>query len=544
MKNFFLILLTIFGTLFLNADPIETDSQIKDVMVYRTGARITRSATITVPIGQSEVVLPGLSTQCDAHSLQVTLNDGLDLISANYRVNYLKPIEIPADKTHLSKEVAALTMEIEWLDQQVAVYRSEEQIMTQKQIKLTSDDQGISIDDLKEYTAFYRERTLEIKRSIIDLSRERNEKQNRINDINNELHSLNAHTTKKTGQVILVLQSNRAQSTEIEFSYISSQAGWEPIYDLKAKDTDSPMDLNLKANIYQSTGISWERVKMAVSTGNPLQGNDRPILNPKYISFRPLNQGYGYGNRKSYSLEEQNAAPNALLEYKKERARDDMADSEAAYEPVPISTIEDTEITREYNISARQSIPSTGLRHLVALQEYQIETKYVHHSVPKLDRGVFLLAEVDNWGQYNLLPGMANIFFQNTYIGQSHINSNVTTNKILLSLGRDESIKVQRDRTENLEESSLLGFKTIKNIEYTITVKNTKSKSVTIELLDQIPISQHEDIEIELVKTSEADFKSKTGSLLWNVELAPGASREFVFAYTQKTPHDQAVVIR
>jgi len=555
MKNFVLCFLVLFSATLFAAEPIETDSEIKDVMVYRTGARITRTAPITIPAGQSEVVLTGLTTQCNAHSLQVTMADGIDLISANYRMNFLQNTVIPQELVRFNEEIAALELEVDWLNQQIQVYTSEEQIMTQKQIKLTSDNKGISIADLKEYTAFYRDRTLEIKKSIIDLNTEKKTKQTRISDLRNQVRSLQADKNKKTGEVVLVVQADSPQSCEIDFSYISSQAGWEPIYDLKAKDASSPMDLNLKANIHQSTGVAWDNIQLAVSSGNPFLGNDRPILNPRYISFAPkyitIPEGYNQSGQLDGVNMRQNAfRSNDYLAYKKEKAYD-KDDSEYLEEMTAdalakpkLADISDTEITREYNITLKQSIPSNGQRHLVALQNYEIETDYVHHSVPKLDRGAFLIAEVSNWGQYNLLPGTANIFFQNTYIGQSQINSNVTSNKILFSLGRDESIKIKRSKTENLEESSLLGFKTIKNYEYSITVKNTKSKSVSIEVLDQIPISQHEDIVIDLVKTSDADYKEKLGSLMWKLDLAPGESRELVFSYTQKTPSDQSVVIR
>jgi len=44
MKNTVLSFLLLFSTTLFAGEPIETSSQIKDVMVYRTGARITRTA--------------------------------------------------------------------------------------------------------------------------------------------------------------------------------------------------------------------------------------------------------------------------------------------------------------------------------------------------------------------------------------------------------------------------------------------------------------------------------------------------------------------
>ena len=517
-----IILLVCLNTFCGHAASIEFDSKISNVMVYRNGARITRDAKIDIPAGQSEIVFSNLTTQINTHSLQAYVPEGVDLVTVLYRTSDLRNAELSDREKTIQEELAALRITLDWVNKQLAVYNEEEKILRIKPSEINSNDKGISVQDFKEYTKYYRDRSLEVKKKQFDLTNESRGINAKIALLQGELNTMSASKSKKIGEVVFLVQSEVARRCELSFSYVSNQAGWVPVYDLKAKDAQSPIALHLKANVHQNTGIDWEKVKMSVSTGNPLLGNDRPILRPKYVTFAAVAR-----------IRAQESTSNIAYDMKN---KDEMSEEEKKMYYEPNNQVVDTETTREYNISLLQTVPSSGLKRLVQLKKYDIEAEYRYHAVPKLSQGVFLLAEVANWGQYNLLPGTANIFFQNTYIGQSQINSNITAEKILLSLGRDESIKIARERTNYLEKTTFFGGNAIQNFEYTITVRNTKSKSVKIEILDQIPLSNHEDIKIELRDYDKAVYDEKTGGLKWVFELGAGASEKLVFRYSQKAP--------
>ena len=50
-------------------------------------------------------------------------------------------------------------------------------------------------------------------------------------------------------------------------------------------DVKDPVKLFYKANVYQNSGVSWNKVKITLSTGNPTEGAQAPILNPWYLAF-------------------------------------------------------------------------------------------------------------------------------------------------------------------------------------------------------------------------------------------------------------------
>jgi hypothetical protein len=58
-------------------------------------------------------------------------------------------------------------------------------------------------------------------------------------------------------------------------SYIVSDAGWVPSYDLRAESVKKPLEMVYKGKIYQKTGQDWKNIKLFVSTYRPSYNQDR-----------------------------------------------------------------------------------------------------------------------------------------------------------------------------------------------------------------------------------------------------------------------------
>jgi uncharacterized protein (TIGR02231 family) len=167
---------------------------------------------------------------------------------------------------------------------------------------------------------------------------------------------------------------------------------------------------------------------------------------------------------------------------------------------------------------------------------------YQYHAVPKMDPGVFLLAKIPNYGRYGLLSGTAQIFFKDTYVGQSEIDTKTVSDTLLLSLGRDEDISIKRVKPTDLAYTPkfLNNFKR-ELVAYDIVVKNNKKIPVNIEILDQIPVSKQDEITVELEEKSGAQYTADFGKLLWHLEVPAYSSKTLRFKYWLKYPKDRTV---
>ena len=94
----------------------------------------------------------------------------------------------------------------------------------------------------------------------------------------------------------------------------------------------------------------------------------------------------------------------------------------------------------------KYNIPADGKEHMVVIQNTEVKADYNFSAVPKLDANAYLQARITDWSDLNLLPGISRIFFDNSFVGQSVIDPYITNDTMLLSLGKDKSIIMQRKK--------------------------------------------------------------------------------------------------
>ncbi len=519
---------------------IKANTQIGGVTVYQQQAKITRTAQATIPAGASEVLLKDLSSKVDAQSLQVTTNDGVKLLSATFQMDYLANPKKSAAIEILEDSLSLLQYDLDWVNRQIQVYQGEEKLMDLNSQKVGTETKGLSAQDLKEVMIFYRKQLMENKKEQLNLVRSQKKLGESISRIQQQLRQVKAEKQKAVGQVLLKLNAKTPTTAQIEISYIVKEAGWKPVYDIRAENIEEPVTLSYKANIYQHTGQDWRNVKLTVSTGNPSISNSRPILHPRYLSFTAPHSSY-YGKRKKMEM---NQMMNSMqLPSEKDIARSNMYmdEGEVLEYEVPDVVVNENTLNVSFEVQLRHTIPTDGQYHLVDMQDYKVDAEYDYHSVPKLDKGAFLLAKITDWGNLNLLPGNANIFFDDTYVGQSHINPVTTADTLLLSFGRDEQIQVKRMELNDLSETNFLGNKRIETKTYEISIRNNKGTTAHIEILDQIPISQNEEIEVKLIDKDGAEYTEKYGKVLWRLDVKPRETKKLKLVYSVKYPKNRLV---
>lgn len=61
--------------------------------------------------------------------------------------------------------------------------------------------------------------------------------------------SLNEQKNEKIskGKIVMQLMSNTEQSVQLQFTYITNLAHWQPFYELEAKGVNQPINLHFKS---------------------------------------------------------------------------------------------------------------------------------------------------------------------------------------------------------------------------------------------------------------------------------------------------------
>ena len=197
----------------------------------------------------------------------------------------------------------------------------------------------------------------------------------------------------------------------------------------------------------------------------------------------------------------------------------------------------------EFEIKSPYSIPSDDKNYTILIDEFSIPTTYKHFTVPKISLDAYLIAEMTNWSNYKLLPGNSNIFFENTFIGKSYIDTNNTSDTLEIFLGKDNGIIVKRDLEKTLSTTSTFGNKTEETKTWKLSVRNNKSKAATLSIYDQIPISTNSDISVKTLNISNGKLDDTSGEVVWNIDLAPSESKNFELKYSVRYPAGRRLLV-
>ncbi len=567
---------------------VTAKSTIESVTVYKNNARVIRTAKANIPAGSSELVLEKLSQKILINSIQVKLsNSNVALVSAVPRINYLKQTEASERFKTVNDSLTLIAREIRALILDENVVRVTKKTLLDNNPLGSNAKEGFTVAEVKEVMDFKRKELSALEKELLKLDYKKKDLQQRERSLQQQQSLLYNARSKPSGEVVLKLQSAAKVATNIEIAYVVTDAGWRPLYDLKSEGVGKPLELVYKAHVFQQTGFDWEQVKLTLSSSDPSLSNDRPILSPLNLNLLAA-ASYRVRKKKSNTYIQYQGSGDVVLEsqvkkdgaFKQSIQQRDISGITATVAGVNSidrgesinsngsrSSRNDTYIDgvrvigdfgvvetefmddftdlleddqdANFDLELLQDIPSDGEKHIVEIKRHEVKVNYEYHIVPKLDKGAFLLAKITNYGQYNLLSGKANIFFEGVYLGQSYLDSKVTTDTLLLSLGRDEKISVRREKLKSVRKEQ--GSFVKENLGFEISVRNNKSEEIDITILDQVPVSKNKDLEIKLLESSSAIFYEPYGSLRWRRKVKSNETLKVKFEYEVKYPKDRGV---
>ena len=339
----------------------------------------------------------------------------------------------------------------------------------------------------------------------------------------------------------------------MSLSYYTARAGWTPVYDLRVNSKTNKIRLVYKASITQTSGIDWKQTKLTLSTGTPNFGVAAPVLTPWYLqlyvpdmykSLQGRVAGVQLARNQIQSMNDRSSMNEVVvIGYGSDAAEiRERVDTIAPYTVEDFTTLQSGQLNTNFDIDLPYDIASDGQLHAVSIREEEIAATLKNYAVPRVDREAYLLAEVPDWQNLDLLPGDANVIMDDTYIGKSLIDPNTVADTLHLPLGRDKRLTIKRSAVKELTSLKSQGGYYRQTLSYEIVVKNTKTTEVNALVKDQVPKSTIKEVEVKLDDAGEADYNEEVGVLTWKLKLAPGESRKLRFTYTVKYPKDKRIV--
>lgn len=508
------------------------NSTITNVTVFRDQAQITRIAKVSLPPGNTNLVFSNLSPFINLNSLQVKTEGNVTLLSVSQRNNFLKTDEKPKAVVELEDTLHSVNQLLEMNRiKKEALLLEKDMIASNKHIG--GANSGVKIEDLEDALTLVRKRSVEIGEDLLKLTNQ--EKKLRV--LHDKLQNQLSQLTSGDNNVEIIVSVKtlaNVNNSKIEISYLTANASWQPFYDVRVKDTKSALQLVSKANITQYTGEEWKNVILKLSTSNPNEGGTKPELQPNYISiYAPVT------NLTPRYLSETTVKKSMVPPREKADDIQSVAgvDASLAFSPGNATT-QHTSVNIEFNVTSAYTIPSDNNPHQVDLTINNLDAVYAYGAVPKLDKDAFVTAKVSGNDLINQVSGEANIYFDGTFVGKTYING-TTSDSILISLGRDKRIQIQRTKLKDFCSKTLAGGNKKELTTYEISMRNTRKEPLILIIEDQIPVSTDKEIEVKALNVGNAVYDEVTGKLVWTVRLEAEQSQSIKFSFEVKYPKDK-----
>mgnify|MGYP001006307311 CR=1 FL=1 len=548
------------GQAFADDDTKAVKSTIKEATVFFRGAELTHTATANLEKGVNEIKIEGLSPLIDKNSLKIKASNGVIVSSNEFSIDYMSgktsspKLDIMEDSLKMCQD------QLQRIETRLKVNADLSNILTKSIEKnVSGSEKGLNIDELMMTMQYFDEKSSELEANRIADRKEKENLEEIIDRLEDQVDQEKTKHNQNSGILKLSLSAPAATACSFIISYYTGGAGWIPYYDINIASTAKPIKIVSKAKVRQTTGLDWNKVKLTLSTATPSNGKTAPIFNAWFLDE---NQYVITGNGQQKRISVTAAISNVEI-----HQLDDPATSisnslagvvpgviarQTGYSDAPVFedndfgyiSESDNSMNITYAIDMQSNVPGNGKEQSFDLKSQDIEATYRYYCAPKLDTETYLLADIANWQQLNLLSGKANITYDGTYVGESRINASTTSDTLNLTLGTEKRVSVKREKVNDFSSKKTFGNDIKQVFAYKLTVRNNQNTPIRMTLKDQYPRSTQKDITVELNEketTKPTLNRGETGVITWEEELKAGETKVYQISYSVKYPKNMDI---
>jgi uncharacterized protein (TIGR02231 family) len=210
---------------------------------------------------------------------------------------------------------------------------------------------------------------------------------------------------------------------------------------------------------------------------------------------------------------------------------------------MPEAQVESSGAAMTYMVSGRTSLPSDGEPHKVTITRLSLPPRLDYVAAPKLAQAAYRRVRVTNDSSYVLLPGAANLFAGDEFLGIARIELAPPGSELELFVGVDDRIRVERELKRRDVDKTLIGGKRRVHFAYEITLENLLTREARVLLRDQLPVAGHEEIRVRLESAEpRPSAQSELNLLDWELILPPRQKRGVRFDFSVEYPQGMDII--
>ena len=540
-----LVVLTTLAGSPVGAAELDASSAVDAVTVYPDGASVTRVITLDLPAGENAAVIRDFPLTLDPSSLRVEGEAGAKLTigAIDARPPRAAP---PVNLPELDKRIEALKDERGNLQGAInaatARRKFAERFADTSPAGIGDKGEARPISEWRAAFAAVAEEVASADSAIRDAERKQR-------DLDRDIARAEQERSQKPPSKIEVridLAAATATKATLRVTYAVRNARWTPLYDARldtgTKDRKPALELVRRAEITQSTGEDWSNVALSVSTVRTARGGNAPDLNSLIVQYppaqRPMASAIG-GMDNGRQLLRSAPAPAAKM----------AADSFAERAEEQQATAEVSGFQVMFKIPGRVSVGASEGAKSLRVSTATISPELAVRAAPVKDPTAFVEASFKQTEDAPLLPGRVSIYRDGTFVGRGPMAAASKDETVRLGFGADDKIKIERTVVKRNDGSAGLIVTTAKTDErsFKTTVRNGHDFPIRIAIEDQLPVSENEEIQVEMLSSTTpptaTNLRDRRGVLEWAYEAKPGEVRDIAFAWRVRWPKDKGVVM-
>ena len=515
-------------------------SKISEVTLYSNQAMIVREGRADLTPGMNQLLVETTAFAVDRDALTAQVFGSGEMISVQFKLIPLS--EYPQDQVRIIED------ELREKQQSRRVLTDKKAVLEKKTSFLNSliDFSNTQIPkdvqtsfpnmaDLRESMDF-----IDATASMIDAENQNIDKA--IYETNREIKRLKKELAAVKGQggtakqaIEILFNAAKKESVRLSVEYLVQHAAWQPLYKVSVPASLEELKLSMLARISQKSGENWPGIGLSVSNVIPMKGIRLPQLQSWHLDVpRPMPMALGKSRAKVMA---EAPAPQAAPE-------ETLVEQDALPADYATAVAKALPLSFEYQIPFPVDIESRDQVTILPLLTKKISAKTFHYSVPAKNALTFLVAEAE--ADQEFLAGKLNVYFSGRFIGDTYLTEKKPGESFSMNLGADRGIKVRREKILDKIKETYFGKiqrdTVVRSFAYKISAENIKDKPALLKIVDGVPVSKTDKIEVRDLKIqpepTEQDYQDNTGVYLWAFDLAPGDKKEIDIEFTVTYPKD------
>lgn len=499
-------------------------SKVEAVVLFEDRAEVTRSVELLpTAAGQQRVRIEGLSELIDGDSLRVaSASPGLVVVSARveHALSYRPGLE---GEALAQLERQELDARLERDGRQRAVQAAEQRGARTRRLVARWQERLVEVPrpaDQGGMESTHAELLAQEEADGVALTRARAA----LDAANLELRRLGAQLEEarqlvptRTSGVVAQVARTDAEAGRMSLSYRLPCAVWRPEHLARLGTVEAgkaTVDLTTWATCWNRSGEDWKQVPLRFSTARPGRIAEAPLQSDDVLHLRRKSPQ----ERSTVVVEARDEAVQLAGLGHGTRDVSEMPGVDDGGEPLQFEALLPTDL------------PSHGRPVRVEIGRQRLHAQVERLAFPERSSVAHLRATSTLTGRTPLLAGPVWVARGEELAGRGRTDFVAAGEPFELGFGAEEQVRVQRLQTEKRETTPIIGTqKLTRTIE--LFLSNLGDAPLELSVIERLPISEVEQLRVELLQPAGAQPSTRDGRLTLPVKLAAHGEARLLVSY-------------